>query len=57
MGSQNEPMPMPFLEGALIVAEIMGWEAETCVVETTVFLAEAPETKSMMSYCDAEFDS
>ncbi len=52
VGSQNEPLPMPFLEGALIVAEIIGWEAETCVVETTVFLAEEPETKSIMSYCE-----
>lgn len=50
-GSQNPPMPMPFLEGALAVSQIVGWEDETCVVETIVFLAQEPETQTTMSYC------
>ena len=50
-GSQAPPVPMPFLETAMAVPKIIGEEDGTCVVETTIFLATAPDTQTTLSYC------
>jgi hypothetical protein len=49
--SQSPPLPLPLLEGVMAASQILGWADETCVVETKVFLATAPETQTTMSYC------
>lgn len=50
-GSQGAPTPIPFLEGAVAVPEIIGWADETCVVETVVFLVAAFDNQTTLSYC------